>query len=290
MVFIEGSLTDFAPMSTDEKSFNILIAEDNDVTRELMAGILRTKGYQIFGATDADDAIAVMQQNPIDMAYVDINMHPRGGFEFMKYLLVKGNKLPVVLITADKSNDILIESHNLGVKRVLQKPIVPERLLETTERVLRQAGHNLSTLGSEERKTKFTPEELMQKAIDIAARNASDKKGGPFGAVIADAEGKIAGEGVSGRTARVDPIAHAEVMAIRKAAEILDTADLSDYTLYCSSQPTEIGQALIKSVGIRTVYYGVSHDEISDIKPLTRPAEPNYIQMSHDAALALFRR
>lgn len=276
-------------MTTAEQSFNILIAEDNDVTRELMASILKTQGYNVFGAADGDQAIQVIQTNPIDMAFVDINMDPVGGFEFIKHLIVRGNKLPTVIVTADKSADILIEASNLGVRRILQKPIVPERILETTQRVLKQAGHNFSILASEKRKIKFTPEELMEKAIALAALNAEGKKGGPFGAVLADDEGKVISEGVSGALNRADPVAHAEVMAIRKAAELLGTADLSDYILYCSSLPTAMGQALIRSVGIKNVYFGLTHDEINRFRPKAHAAEPQYQQLGHDSAIEMFK-
>lgn len=276
-------------MTATQQSFSILIAEDNDVTRELMTSILKTHGFNVVGVSDGEQAMRMVEAYGIDMAFVDINMDPVGGFDFIKYLIVKGNKLPTVIVTADKSADILIEANALGVKRVLQKPIVPERLLDTAHRILRQAGHNLSPLGTESRKIRFTPDELMEKAIALAALNAEGKKGGPFGAVIADKDGKIIGEGVSGALNRADPIAHAEVMAIRKAAEVLGTGDLSECVLYCSSLPTAMGQALIKSVGIQNVYYGLSHDEISKFRAKAKPAETRYHQLGHDSALEMFK-
>tara|TARA_B100001989_G_C24547805_1_gene472169 strand:+ start:1886 stop:2767 length:882 start_codon:yes stop_codon:yes gene_type:complete len=278
---------------------NILIAEDNEVSRELMAGILRVEGYNIVMAAHGDEAIDAVNQYHIDLALVDLNMEPKGGFEFARYLLLNQIKVPVVVVTADESSDILMQASDLDIMRVLQKPVDPERLVGIVEHVLKRHGHVLSALVAETRETKYTPEQLMQRAVELAERNARNKKGGPFGAVVADKDGNILGEGVNGITSRVDPVAHAEIMAIRKAAEKLGRADLSDCVLYCSSAPTMMGKALIISVGIEKVYYGLSHEEINSIryhdarvqeeftggKPQTE-----YIQLGHDHAMKVFER
>ncbi len=275
-------------MTPNDKFFNILIAEDNDVSRELMASILKGKGYTVFGATDGGAAIEVIQNNKIDMAYVDINMDPQGGFEFIKHLVVKGIKLPVVIVTSDTSGDILMQANALGVPQVMHKPINPDRLIQVTERVLSRAGHNVNALGVTEHKIKFSPEELMQRAINIAQNNVESRKGGPFGAVVSDNDGKVLGEGANGVTSRIDPTAHAEVMAIRQAAEKLSRSDLSDCVLYCSSAPTAMGKALIASVGITRVYFALGHDEVSALRE-RGSLEAEYIQIGQEQAMQVFK-
>lgn len=277
---------------------HILIAEDNQVSRDLMTGILETQGYQIHGATDGDSAIDVINEHNIDVALVDINMAPKGGFEFVKFLVAKGIDIPVVVITGDNSSDILTEANSLGVMRVLQKPVEPKRLIETVERILKRRGFNPSALAVQTHDTTHSHEALMSKVIDMAIKNASTGKGGPYGALIADANGKILGEGVNGRVSRMDPTAHAEVMAIRQAAEKLGSGDLSNCVLYCSSQPTKIGEALIESVDLKTVYYALTHDEVRHIrdqmtnygkeKPSGEYTTPEYEQLGRDQAVEMF--
>lgn len=116
---------------------NILIAEDNDVSRDLMVGILRNAGYNIIPARNGNDAIARVQEDtPIALALVDINMAPKGGFEFIKFMVASEIKIPSVIITGDNSSDILTEASALGVVQVFQKPVEPDRLIKTVERVL----------------------------------------------------------------------------------------------------------------------------------------------------------
>ncbi|MDH5723363.1 MAG: response regulator [Alphaproteobacteria bacterium] len=277
----------------------ILIAEDNDISRELMASILKVQGYGVMAVSDGSEAIKAVNEHRIDLALVDLNMEPKGGFEFARYLLLNKIKVPVIVVTADESSDVLLQASGLDIRRVLQKPVDPERLINIVSQTLKKQGHVLSALVTEIYETKYTPEQLMQRAVELAERNAHNKKGGPFGAVVADKEGNILGEGVNGITSRVDPIAHAEIMAIRKASEKLGRPDLSDCVLYCSSTPTMMGKALIISVGIKKVYYGLSHEEINSIrrheervhKEISgKQQQTEYIQLGHDHAMKVFQR
>lgn len=264
----------------------------------MMAAILHTQGYKTVHASDGDEAIALIKKSSVDLALVDLNMAPTGGFEFVKYLLVNGIDVPVVVVTADDSSDMLIESSALGVQRVLQKPIQPARLLESVSKILKRRGLNPQPMGVSTHETHLTHESLMARAIEIANKNAQSKRGGPFGAVVATLEGKILGEGTNGITSRSDPTAHAEVMAIRQAAEKLGRSDLSDCVLYVSSEPTMMGKALILSVGIQKVYFGLSHEEVKQIRLREEAVREGlskgemrqtaYEQLGHDAAAAMY--
>ena len=276
----------------------ILIAEDNDISREMMAAALTTRGYKVAHASDGQSAIDVMKKQNIDLALVDINMAPTGGFKFVEHIVSQGIDLPIIIVTADNSSDILIKASNLGVMQLLQKPIDPNRLVAMVGRILERRGKGPLRIVTHTHETTHSPESLMQKAIDLASDNVKNGNGRPFGAVVADKDGKILGKGVNGISSRIDPAAHAEVMAIRQAAEKLKTSDLSQCSLYCSSEPTMMGRALIISAGIQKVYFGLSHEEIrnsqaeeekvrKEIKHFT-PFETQYEQICHDEAMEMY--
>lgn len=270
-------------------AIHVLIAEDNDVSREMMAGILEAKGYIITHAIDGDSAIAQIRNQRIDVALVDVNMAPTGGFEFVKHLVVNSIKIPVAIVTGVDTSDVLMEANALGVLQVIHKPIKPERLIQCVQRMAKSIGLNPEPMGVTEHATNFTHEELMQKAIEIAEKNVALDKGGPYGAVLADKDGKIMGEGANGIKSRIDPMAHAEVMAIRQAAERLGVTSLDGYVLYSSSQPTKIAQALIESVGIQKVYYGLSSEEVASVRGKAETTTPSYEQISKDEAMEMFK-
>ncbi|NCT41369.1 MAG: response regulator [Alphaproteobacteria bacterium] len=274
---------------TNNNAITVLIAEDNDVSREMMAGILETKGYTIIHARDGGSAIEKIHEHKIDVALVDINMAPKGGFEFVKHLVVKDIKLPVAVVTGIDTSDVLMEANALGVLQVIHKPITPERLIQSVQRMAKSIGLNPEPMGVKSVSTLFSHEELMQKAIEIAEKNVQLGRGGPYGAILADAKGKILGQGANGIKSRIDPMAHAEVMAIRQAAERLGATELKDCTIYCSSQPTKIGQALIESVGIGKIYYGLSNEDVAAIRGTAKTSAPICEQICKDEALAMFK-
>ncbi len=76
---------------------------------------------------------------------------------------------------------------------------------------------------------------LLRRAIALAVESAGTD-GGPFGAVVARGDVEVS-IGTNRVTASGDPTAHAEIVAIRRAAEALGTHDLSGCLLYTSTEP-----------------------------------------------------
>jgi len=68
----------------------------------------------------------------------------------------------------------------------------------------------------------------LNKFMEVAMNESmNNKEGGPFGAVIVDANENVVASGHNRVLASNDPTAHAEVETIRKACQVLGTYDLS---------------------------------------------------------------
>ncbi len=272
----------------DPGKINILVAEDNEVSRGLMAGIIRTQGYNILEASDGGEAIRIVRENPVHVAIIDQMMEPVGGFHFAQYLVANKYEVPIIMVTAHDVTDILLEAAKYGIARVFQKPVPPDKIISSIARILAQRGLRPASIATEMHETKFSHAELMHRAIELAASNRKSGKGGPFGAIVADSQGRILGEGASGIASRCDPTAHAEVMAIRQASEKTGSPHLKECILYCSSEPTKIGKALIASVGIAKVYFALNHSEMTQFLGDQKPeGKPDYIRLCHEDALAM---
>ena len=99
----------------------------------------------------------------------------------------------------------------------------------------------------------------MRRAIALAVENVKNG-GGPFGAVITR-KGEIIAEGVNRVTAQHDPTAHAEVQAIRKAAEKLQTFDLAGCDIYSSCEPCPMCLGAIYWAHLDHLYFaGTKYD------------------------------
>ena len=100
----------------------------------------------------------------------------------------------------------------------------------------------------------------MQEAIKLALINVDIANGGPFGAVVVK-DGEIVGKGQNEVTAKNDPTAHAEIMAIRDACQNLGTFDLSDCELYASCEPCPMCLGSIYWANINKLYYAATKDD-----------------------------
>jgi len=104
----------------------------------------------------------------------------------------------------------------------------------------------------------------MARAIEISKKNI-ENKGGPFGAVIVK-NGQIIGEGANRVTASNDPTAHAEVEAIRKACQKLQTFDLTDCQIYTSCEPCPMCLSAIYWARISKIYFANTKRDAANIQ------------------------
>lgn len=97
---------------------------------------------------------------------------------------------------------------------------------------------------------------FLRRAVEIAG-NGILNGGGPFGAVIVRKD-KIISEAFNRVTLDNDPTAHAEILAIRHAASVMQSYKLDDCTLYSSCEPCPMCLGAIYWSGIKKVVYGCS--------------------------------
>ncbi|MDZ7740709.1 MAG: nucleoside deaminase [Bacteroidota bacterium] len=103
-------------------------------------------------------------------------------------------------------------------------------------------------------------EKFMHRAIELAMENTQQNHGGPFGAVVVK-DGKIIAEGKNLVTSRHDPTAHAEIMAIRNACEVLGSHQLEDCEIYASCEPCPMCLGAIYWARPKAVYFGAGRQD-----------------------------
>ena len=101
---------------------------------------------------------------------------------------------------------------------------------------------------------------FLQRAIELAVQNVKDRRGGPFGAVIVR-DGTIIAEGTNLVTTSLDPTAHAEVVAIRKACAVLQSFELKGCVVYASCEPCPMCLAAIYWSRAERVYFAASRED-----------------------------
>lgn len=114
------------------------------------------------------------------------------------------------------------------------------------------------------------PEDVSRALMGRAIANArkaglEDRTGWPFGALVADGEGRVVADGVNHVFAHFDPTAHAEVQAIRGACAALRTISLEGCVLFTSSEPCPMCLAASYWSGVDGIVFGAFADDAAAI-------------------------
>jgi len=99
-------------------------------------------------------------------------------------------------------------------------------------------------------------EEAMAKAIELARAAGSVSQDVPVGAIILNAKGEVISTGVNQRELLTNPVAHAEIVAIQKAASAIGNWRLDDCTLVVTLEPCAMCAGAIAQSRISKVVFG----------------------------------
>jgi CheY-like chemotaxis protein len=119
----------------------VLVVDDHEDSRELMAAMLGTAGHQTVLAADGEEALAVLRREKIDLALVDIFLPVKDGIEviremrrdypWIKIVAVSAGWGPTTLPGREPSCDlqVLAQARELGAEGALPKPLSKDALL-----------------------------------------------------------------------------------------------------------------------------------------------------------------
>ena len=104
----------------------------------------------------------------------------------------------------------------------------------------------------------MTDQDFLRQAVALAEANVSEAGGRPFGAVVVK-DGQVVATGVNEIGATGDPTAHAELTAMRKAAQVLGSPRLDGCTIYASGQPCPMCLAAMHMTGVVAARFAYSN-------------------------------
>ena len=107
----------------------ILIAEDEKDLNKIIKKRLEKEGYTVDACFDGEEAADYLQLAEYDAAILDIMMPKKSGLEVLKEIRKKGEKLPVLFLTAKDSIEDRVEGLDTGADDYLVKPFAFEELL-----------------------------------------------------------------------------------------------------------------------------------------------------------------
>ena len=122
------------PTVASVTSPSVLLVDDHALLRERLARALRSRGYDVRTAANADEAVALAQEESPELAVVDLKMPDRSGLECVRDLHALDPATRIVVMTGYGSIATAVEAMRLGAVNYLQKPVDVDDILAAFER------------------------------------------------------------------------------------------------------------------------------------------------------------
>jgi len=119
-------------------ALDILIVDDEDDIRDLIAGILEDEGYEARQAHDADSALHEIARRRPSLVFLDIWMQGSrlDGLQLLEVLQTQHPEMPVVMISGHGNIETAVAAIRRGAYDYLEKPFKIDRLLLITQRAM----------------------------------------------------------------------------------------------------------------------------------------------------------
>jgi CheY-like chemotaxis protein/anti-sigma regulatory factor (Ser/Thr protein kinase) len=109
---------------------NILIADDDPTTRQMLRGILKSGGYSVSTASDGHAALKALRKKKFDLLFLDIWMPRMSGLDLLAQLRGQADLPKVMVMTSDQTPETLLRVLRGQVYQFIAKPLEAASLLE----------------------------------------------------------------------------------------------------------------------------------------------------------------
>ena len=117
----------------------VLIVDDEATIRQFMIEVLSRFDFSPVPASDAAEALQILDRETIDLVLLDLHMPgPADGEDLLYLLRDRGDDIPIIIVSGWVDDDATREQPDC-VHAVLKKPVAVETLLSTIRRVLEAA-------------------------------------------------------------------------------------------------------------------------------------------------------
>ena len=126
-------------MVATRQKYSILITDDDRGVREALGEIVESKGFRPVLAQTGEEAIEIVQHEPIHLVLLDMHMPRLTGLETLQLVRQVHALLPAILITADATLELMRQAFQAQVFSVVPKPVNPHVVLNLVVRALGRA-------------------------------------------------------------------------------------------------------------------------------------------------------
>jgi DNA-binding NarL/FixJ family response regulator len=113
----------------DKEKKIILLVDDEEIIRTSLGLAIQEAGHEIVTAGDGESAIAVLQENTVDLVITDLMMEPVDGIQLLDRIKHLNSRIPVIILTAYGDMNSAIDALRLGADDYLLKPCNIDELM-----------------------------------------------------------------------------------------------------------------------------------------------------------------
>jgi two-component system, OmpR family, response regulator len=127
------------------QEMRILVVEDEKRLAQLIRKGLRENGFVVDVLHHGDEALQVILSTPFDAVVMDVMLPGRDGLSILRQARDKGNRVPLLLLTARGEVNERVEGLNLGADDYMAKPFSVDELAARLRALIRRGtGENLT--------------------------------------------------------------------------------------------------------------------------------------------------
>lgn len=123
-------------------NLNVLVVEDEDDIREMLLMVLEQADLQVTAVTSAEQALASLAENRVDLMVLDWMLPGISGIELARRLKKEASykDLSIILLTARGEEEDKIRGLEIGADDYMTKPFSPKELIARIKAVMRRSG------------------------------------------------------------------------------------------------------------------------------------------------------
>ncbi|MFT6100603.1 MAG: two-component system phosphate regulon response regulator PhoB, partial [Arenicella sp.] len=120
-------------------SAHILIVDDEAAIRDMVRMALEIEGFEVSDASNAHQAVKILEQSDIDLILLDWMMPGVSGIDFASRIRREGNHhVGIIMVTAKDNESDLIRGLDVGADDYIKKPFSTKELISRMKAVLRR--------------------------------------------------------------------------------------------------------------------------------------------------------
>jgi len=116
--------------------FNLLITDDDDAFRESLRGIFESEGFRTLLAQSGEEALDILNEERVHLALLDQHLPRLTGLETLRIIRQVNAIMPVILLTADRTRQLLQDALSAQAFCVIPKPVSRNAVIYMVQRAL----------------------------------------------------------------------------------------------------------------------------------------------------------